>query len=83
MNMVTAKTSSANSLRRPSPEVINCRSSMQRLREYKQRPLSLLLKLLMVLSVAISAGVLLLVYQADSSKGFALHAPWLLSLRYY
>lgn len=50
-------------------EAINFRTWKQRLREYKHQPLSLLLKLLMILSVLISAGVLLLLIGYILIKG--------------
>ena len=48
---------------------INVRSWRQRLHEYRKQPLSLLLKLLMILSAAVSAGVLLILIGYILVKG--------------
>ncbi|MBQ3566348.1 MAG: ABC transporter permease subunit, partial [Oscillospiraceae bacterium] len=52
-----------------SSEAINTRTLKQRLREYKGRPISLILKLLMLVSIILSAGVLVMLIGYILVKG--------------
>ena len=55
--------------RKECTEAINTRTVKQKLREYKGRPLSMILKLLMIISAALSAGVLALLIGYILIKG--------------
>lgn len=66
--MITAK----KIIRNGAPvmtEAINRRTAKQRLREYKGRPLSLILKLMMIISMLLSAGVLVMLIGYILIKG--------------
>ncbi len=65
--MVIAKTTSGSTAH--SINTVNIRPMKQRLKEYKGRPLSFVLKLLMILSTAITTGVLLLLVGYILIKG--------------